>query len=182
MIWLDGMSIAGPAVRLKSFCLIHSLSDLQVGQSTTRSWVAFRRPQYEAFKKEIWGLLILRDSQHAEGIRRYSEQQCWKNVSLLASCYVCRQVESMSQQAILPLSDMADLHVSEFPAGKGAKQTSVFSSQCGIKAELAQRSAGEVALQTNCSRTRADPHWNKGPAHSAVAWCTHFIHRPWLRS
>lgn len=61
MIWLDGMSIAGPAVRLKSFCLIHSLSDLQVEQSTTSSWVAFRRPQYEAFKREIWGLLILRD-------------------------------------------------------------------------------------------------------------------------
>lgn len=97
MIWLDGMSIAGPAVRLKSFCLIHSLSDLQVEQSTTSSWVAFRRPQYEAFKREIWGLLILRDT--LKGLGGTVSSSAEKHVSLLASCYLCRQVESMSQQA-----------------------------------------------------------------------------------
>lgn len=39
---------------------------------------------------------------------------------LIVSIYVCIQFESTSQQAIMPLSDMADLHVSEFPAGEGA--------------------------------------------------------------
>lgn len=38
----------------------------------------------------------------------------------LASIYVRIQFELTYQQAIMPLSDMADLHVSEIPAGEGA--------------------------------------------------------------
>lgn len=37
----------------------------------------------------------------------------------LASFYVCIQIESTSQQAIMSLSAVADLHVSEFPTGEG---------------------------------------------------------------
>lgn len=37
----------------------------------------------------------------------------------LASVYARAHFQSTSQQAIMPLSDMADLHVSEFPRGRG---------------------------------------------------------------
>lgn len=40
--------------------------------------------------------------------------------SVYVHVYVCIQFESTSQQAIMPLSDMADLHVSEFPRGRGS--------------------------------------------------------------
>ena len=36
----------------------------------------------------------------------------------LASVYARAHFQSTSQQAIMPLSDMADLHVSEFPRGR----------------------------------------------------------------
>lgn len=47
-------------------------------------------------------------------------EQKYVRFVFLASIHVCVQFESTSQQAIMPLSDMADLHVSEFPAGEGA--------------------------------------------------------------
>lgn len=78
-----------------------------------------------------------------------------KSSVFLALIYVCTQFQSTSQQAFMPLSDMADLHVSECPAGgKGAQRTVMLNSQCQIKANLAQRSAGEVALQRNCEGGR----------------------------
>lgn len=61
----------------------------------------------------------------------------------------------------------------------------MLNSQCRIKANLAQRSAGEVALQRNCRRTRGKyeaavscittpSHVKTRVPHStcAVAWCT----------
>lgn len=47
-------------------------------------------------------------------------QTCLFFFVFLASIYVCIQFESTSQQAVMALSDMADLHVDEFPAGEGA--------------------------------------------------------------
>lgn len=38
----------------------------------------------------------------------------------LASVYARAHFQSTSQQAIMPLSDMADLHVSELPRGRGS--------------------------------------------------------------
>ena len=101
----------------------------------------------------------------------------------LASIHVCAQFESTSQQAIMPLSDMADLHVSESPRGRGSLANSnVEQDKAWIKAYLAQRSAGEVALQRNCSRTRGGKtriatrshvKTRVPPSTCAVAWCTH---------
>lgn len=66
--------------------------------------------------------------------------------------YLHSQFESTSQHAAMPLSDMADLHVSQHPEGAGALRTVMFwSSQCRREANLALSSAGEVALQRNCS-------------------------------
>lgn len=91
--------------------------------------VARRQSESERIKKTR-SQLILIDSQHAEGIKKnhpisLSEwgeriQQKYVSFVFLASIYVCMQLESTSQQATMPLSDMADLHVSEFPAGEGA--------------------------------------------------------------
>jgi len=68
----------------------------------------------------------------------------------------------------MPLSDMADLHVSEFPAGEEAWQTVMLSNQCRIKANLAQRSAGELALQRNCSSTKGDKQGDNGLDHHTM--------------
>lgn len=80
----------------------------------------------------------------------------------LTSIYLCIQFESTSQQAIMPLSDMTDLHVSGFPVGEEAYRTEMLNSQCQIKANLAQCSAGEEALQRNCSGTRGEKQSSSG--------------------
>lgn len=52
MIWLDRMRIADPVVKLNSFYLIHSLSDLQVELSTNQNplTVACRQPESNSIK------------------------------------------------------------------------------------------------------------------------------------
>lgn len=80
MIWLDPMSIADPVVKLNSFYLIHSLSDLRVELSTNQNplTASRRQPKSEDIKhQKTNNQLILTDSLHAGGIRETS-QCAWK--------------------------------------------------------------------------------------------------------